>query len=270
MLDVQNTAVCREIRAIECTECATKVLGAPVLTPTTGPAFGIEYLRSSERVRAEASTVAGYDLESLAERNCSMARGYKILAFFALLTLIPFVALVISAMHGRWDAATTFATFFVGLIAADVVVWQGYLIKRQLAFYTYLDLDKEWSSDSMIEARQSVHEPGSDEWDHSRLETMLEFFEKLASLFKLSGDMPFIYQSTLGWYAARYFLYAYEHNQVQYLRKLWKEDNIYRDIEDFFNFYVEKEVGGNRKARQNWKERRLASEEQFWEQERRD
>ena len=122
----------------------------------------------------------------------------------------------------------------------------------------------------VIEARQSVHAPGSDEWDHSRLETMLEFFEKLASLFKLSGDMPFIYRSTLGWYAARYFLYAYEHNQVQYLRKLWKEDNIYRDIEDFFNFYVEKEVGGNRKARQNWKERRLASEEQFWEQERRD
>jgi hypothetical protein len=199
-----------------------------------------------------------------------MARRYKVLAFFALLTLIPFVALVISAMHGRWDAATTFATFVVGLIAADVVVWQGYLIKQQLAFSTYLDLDKEWNSASMIEARQSVHAPGSNNWDHSRLETILEFFEKLASMFKLSGDMPFIYQSTLGWYAAHYFLYADEHDQVQQLRRRWKEQEIYRDIENFFNFYVRQEVGGSRETRQSWIEERLATEDVFWEQERKD
>ena len=50
----------------------------------------------------------------------------------------------------------------------------------------------------MIEARQKVHEPGSKNWDHSRLEVILEFFEKLASMYKLSGDMSFIYESTLG------------------------------------------------------------------------
>jgi len=49
-----------------------------------------------------------------------------------------------------------------------VVVWQGYVIKRQLAFSTYLDLDKEWNSKAMVAARQTVHAPDTDEWDHSR------------------------------------------------------------------------------------------------------
>ena len=61
--------------------------------------------------------------------------------------------------------------------------------------------------------------PAREEWNHSRLEGILEFFEKLASMFKLSGDMPFIYQSTLGWYAAQYFLFAREHGQIKYLRR---------------------------------------------------
>jgi hypothetical protein len=52
--------------------------------------------------------------------------------------------------------------------------------------------------------------PDSEEWDHSRLEAVLESFEKLASMFKLLGDMPFIYQGTLGWYASQYFIFARE------------------------------------------------------------
>jgi len=196
-----------------------------------------------------------------------MARRRIVLPFFALLTLTPFVALAISAMYSRWDAATTFATLFVGLIAADVVVWQGYLIKQQLAFSTYLDLDKEWNSESMIEARQTVHAPASDEWDYSRLEAILEFFEKLASLFKLSGDMPIIYQSTLGWYAAQYFLFAREHGQIQYLRDLWK-DALYRDLETAYTSYLISEVGRSPQAQQAWETKRFTTEETFWEQER--
>jgi hypothetical protein len=116
-----------------------------------------------------------------------MARRH-ILAFLSIMvTLIPLGALIGSIYCRAWEPATTYATLFVGLVAADVVVWQGYLIKRQLTFSTYLDLDKEWNSDEMIKLRQAVHAPASEEWDHSRLEGILEFFEKLASMFKLSG-----------------------------------------------------------------------------------
>jgi hypothetical protein len=168
-----------------------------------------------------------------------------------------------------WDSAATCATLFVGIVAADVVIWQGYLIKRQLAFSTYLDLDNEWNSEEMIKIRQSVHAPTSKAWDHSRLEGILEFFEKFASMFRLSGDMPFVYQSTLGWYAAHYFLYAREHGQITYLRKLW-EDHLYQDLEYLYGFYVKSEVGRNKKAKRSWEVKRLGREDKFWEQERKD
>jgi hypothetical protein len=188
---------------------------------------------------------------------------------FGMVAIFPFVALVISAIHSRWDAAAAYATVLVGFIAAEVVVWQGYLIKRQLAFSTYLDLDKEWNSQEMIKSRRAVRAPGSTEWNHSRLEGILEFFEKVASMFKLSGEMPFIYQSTLGWYAAQYFLFAHEHGQIKYLRDLW-QDSLYQDLEDLYTFYLENEVGRSPKAQQDWKDKRLATEDKFWEQERKD
>jgi hypothetical protein len=187
---------------------------------------------------------------------------------FGLFTLIPLVLLVRSAFCNTWDSATD-ATLFVGMLAADVIVWQGYLIKQQLAFSTYLDLDKEWNSREMIEARKAVHAPGSEHWNHSKLETILEFFEKLAKLFKISGDRSLIYESTLGWYAAQYFLLAREHGQIEYLRELW-QDQLYEDIEDFYNFDLTKAAGRGEKVRKAWEAKRLATEVKFWEQERKD
>ncbi len=53
-----------------------------------------------------------------------------VLVFLTLLSLV----LLIGAIRCRtWDAATTYATLLVGFIAAEVVVWQGTLIKGQLA-----------------------------------------------------------------------------------------------------------------------------------------
>ena len=114
-----------------------------------------------------------------------------------------------------------------------------------------------------------MHAPDSDEWDHSRLETILEFFEKLASLFKLAGDMPFIYQSTLGWYAVRYFLFTREHGQIEYLQNLWKDD-LYQDLKDLYAFYLRAEVGRSQKAQRAWEDQILTTEKRFWEQERTD
>ena len=105
-------------------------------------------------------------------------------AFWALVAAL----LLYYALHCRWDATTAFATLFAGIIAALVILWQIDLVKQQIAFSTYLDLDKEWNSEKMIKVRKAVHAPGSTEWDHSRLEGALEFFEKFALLFILWGD----------------------------------------------------------------------------------
>jgi hypothetical protein len=192
-----------------------------------------------------------------------------VLCILGILTITSFVFMVKSALLCSWEAATTFATLFVGIVAADVVMWQGHLIKLQLAFSTYLDLDKEWNSEDMIEARQTVHAPDSESWNDSRLEAILEFFEKLALLFKVSGDMPLVYRSTLGWYAAQYFLFAREHGQIKHLRQLW-QDEVYQDIEDFYAFYLTKEAGRSQSSRRAWESKRLCTEDKFWKQERKD
>ena len=189
--------------------------------------------------------------------------------FTLVLTLFLLGGMIFAARTISWEAATMWAALLVGLVAAVVVVWQGYLIKQQIVFSTYLDLDKEWNSTEMIEARQRVHEPGTKNWDQSRLEVILEFFEKLASMYKLSGDMPFIYESTLGWYAARYFLFARKHGQIDALRELWKDD-IYRDLENLYTLYLRNEKGRSKKAQEEWETMCLATEERFWKQERKD
>jgi hypothetical protein len=175
--------------------------------------------------------------------------------------------LLISALYCRASEASTFATLFAGIIAADVVAWQGTLIKQQIAFSTYLDLDKEWNSAEMLAARQAVHAPSSEEWDHSRLEAILEFFEKLASMFRLSGEMRFVYESTLGWYASRYFLFAREHGQIEYLRNLW-QDRLYEGLQDLYATYLTGEAGSNRQRQREWEQQILSTEETFWAQER--
>jgi len=116
------------------------------------------------------------------------------------LTAIAFIALVVSTLICRWDVA---ASLMIGLIAAGVIWWQGSLIKRQIAFSTYIEFDKEWNSPDMIKVRKKVRDP-QDRWDDSSLEGALEFFEKLAS-FRLKDvlDAGLIFDSTLGWYAAR-------------------------------------------------------------------
>jgi hypothetical protein len=81
--------------------------------------------------------------------------------------------------------------------------------------------------------------------------------------------MPFIYQSTLGWYAAQYLLFAREHGQIKHLRDLW-QDHLYQDLEDLYSFYVRSEVGRSQKAQRAWEVKRLATEARFLEQERKD
>ena len=198
-----------------------------------------------------------------------MVRKYVVPLLLGTLTVVLLLALVGAAYCRAWIVATAWATLLAGLIAADVVVWQVYLVKRQLAFSTYLDLDKEWNSEEMLEVRRTVHPPDSEQWDYSRLEAILEFFEKLASMFKLSGEMPFVYQSTLGWYAAHYFLFAREHHQIQHLREMWR-DQLYDELENFYKFYVVGEAGSHPEAQRKWELDRLRIEARFWKQERKD
>ena len=59
--------------------------------------------------------------------------------------VIGVAALALAIRFCSWDAV---ATLLASFIAAAVVWWQGVLIKRQLAFSTFIELDKEWNSEN--------------------------------------------------------------------------------------------------------------------------
>lgn len=179
-----------------------------------------------------------------------------------------FAALLIHAGYcGHWDEALVWGTLIAGTVAAGAVLWQGDLIKRQIAFSTYIELDREWNSGDMLNARSHVHVPATDEWDHSHLEAILEFFEKLAMLFDVTAAKPFVFESTLVWYAVRYFLFAREHGQIQKLRDTWQTP-VYGDLERLYARYVRNRAGRGQAKRRDWEEKVLSTERKFWEQER--
>lgn len=188
------------------------------------------------------------------------------ITIIAILLALFSVMLAYEARCGRWDAALVWGTLIAGTVAAGAVFWQGDLIKRQIAFSTYIELDKEWNSAEMIEVRKSIRAPGTDEWDHSRLEGVLEFFEKVARLFDLSGAKPFVFESTLSWYAVRYFLFAREHGQIQKLRDMW-QSNVYGDLERLYARYARERAGRRKGGKRAWEINVLSTEQKFWEQE---
>jgi len=180
--------------------------------------------------------------------------------------VVGFTGLAFAICFGSWDAA---ATLLAGLLAVGVVWWQGSLIKRQLAFSTFVELDKEWNSEEMVKTRKNVRDP-QDHWDISRLEGALEFFEKMAS-FWLTGvlDTDLVCNSTLGWYAAHYFLFA--RVQIKHLRgpDVWN-DYVYGDLERLYKKYLDREVGHSQQDQGAWEAERMKTEKTFWEQERKD
>ena len=121
----------------------------------------------------------------------------------------------------------------------------------------------------MIKARKTVHEPRTETWNDSRLEGILEFFEKLASMFALSGRHAIHLRKHARRYAAHYFLFAREHEQIKHLRALW-DDELYEDLEELYHHYATNEALMTPQIPARWESERLAKEDKFWEQERKD
>ena len=153
----------------------------------------------------------------------------------------------------------------VGLVAAGIIWWQAKLLKRQIALSTFLELDKEWNSEAMIETRKNVRrEDGS--WNISRLEGALEFFEKLSMLESTKAlYKEDVFDSTLIWYLARYFLFA--RDEIARLRSEKWKDNVYTDIEDLYDRFLDREAPS---ARGDWERNCKETEADFWDGERQD
>ena len=173
--------------------------------------------------------------------------------------------LVLSLAYCRWDTA---ATLFVGLAAACVVWWQGTLIKEQIRFQSLIELDKEWNSPEMLKRRETAFDKTAKQYELYKLEGILEFLEKLAS-FKQAGvlDMHLLPYSNLGWYGVRYFFFKREN--IETLRKKWKDENLYEDLKSFYEEYLTLEGGRSDEKRKSYERELESTRDEFTENESR-
>jgi hypothetical protein len=81
--------------------------------------------------------------------------------------------------------------------------------------------------------------------DH--LEQVLEFLEDFSTLsYKVLSDKELVWDSSLGWYASRYFLYSRENNSIKTIRHLWfpgqVDNTYYENLESLYNDYLDYEI----------------------------
>src|SRR5216684_3688790 len=87
-------------------------------------------------------------------------------------------------------------------------------------------LRSSWAED---ELRDRVTD---DDRDFDTLEPLLEFLEEFASLRRQKIlDDELVWDSTIGWHAARYYFYNFDNNNVGWLRSNWMDGTLYQNLE---------------------------------------
>lgn len=141
-------------------------------------------------------------------------------------------------------------TFSIGLLAAIVVYFQIVSLKEQLQAQTLMEYSKQWSSSAMVARRKAaMHLLKYD--DVSRVGVDLEQLEKVLELLEdfstLAEDDKLIWDSSLGWYASRYFYYSYQNKSIKAIREKWgfqdePDETYYEKLEKLYDKYVDNEA----------------------------
>ena len=162
--------------------------------------------------------------------------GHRTDCAFFLMFLLG-VVLLVSPFFGwiemNWEAR---AALFSGLLAGAVVWWQVYLLVRQLAYGTVLELYKEWTSSEMLERRRRAWILDKEAPNPKTIEDVLEFLEKVSTLERDRYITTSLIWDTFGWYVGRYFFYCQE--TIKDLRIYWtlkNDQTLYSDLEQCYN-----------------------------------
>lgn len=189
-----------------------------------------------------------------------------ILLIFFLGTIISVLLLLAIFSIINHSFVTPLLTLLIGGSTIGVIWWQGTLLKEQIQFQSYLELEKEWNSREMLNAREELSKCDPFHVEPYKLEAVLEFLEKF-SLFKKRNamDMDFILSSAIGWYAVRYYYY-YKKN-IESLRELYKDEALYEDLTELYNDYLEHEGCADEKSKNNYEQNMKISRKAFIENE---
>jgi hypothetical protein len=133
-----------------------------------------------------------------------------------------------------------------GAVATAVIIWwQARLLRQQNQLNALLSLQQEWESDRVRKRRSKWAESLNDQPDALlALEPVLEFLEEFAGYWlRRVLDNELIWDSTIGWHAARYYFYSHADGSIDQLRAKWGGDQtLYQNLEKLWKSYVKVEL----------------------------
>lgn len=121
----------------------------------------------------------------------------------------------------------------VGMLAAVatalIILRQARLIREQNQVSALIQLQQQWESPRLHSLRSTW---AWAETDIEALEPILEFLEEFAGFKKrnlLTDEL--IWDTTIGWHAARYYLYNKTNGNIEKIRNGWRDDQIFQNLE---------------------------------------
>ncbi len=127
---------------------------------------------------------------------------------------------------------------------AGIILWQAWLLRIQNQLQALLKLNSTWESKRLLKLRADwARKERTGESKLEESEPLLEFLEEFAGLAERKVlDRRLVWDSTIGWYAARYYLYNKENGKIEQIRTQWGPDpTLYRNLEWLGAGYLEVE-----------------------------
>ncbi len=145
-------------------------------------------------------------------------------------------------------------TYGVGLIGALIIYFQLISIQEQYKIQTLIDYSKQWNTDQMRKNRKNAMKILVHKNVHGKnvnldcLEQVLELLEDFSTLvYKGVIDKKLVWDSSLGWYASRYFYFSEQNNSIREIRRKWcirseEDDTYYENLQTLYDNYLDYEV----------------------------
>jgi hypothetical protein len=151
--------------------------------------------------------------------------------------------------NNLWPTVMTVSTALaaLGSIGTGVIIfWQARLLRIQNQINALLQLNSVWDSDAMLALRSFwAREPEQPD----RAEQVLEFLEEFAGLGRRRIlRKKLIWDSTIGWHAARYYFYNKENGNFDRLKAKWLDETLYQNLDRLWRDYVSVENRERRKT----------------------
>ena len=150
----------------------------------------------------------------------------------------------------------------VGTLATAVIIyWQAGLLRVQNQVYAIMQLNLAWDSREMCSLRSAWADNAD---DAEAVEPILEFLEEFGALLKRDiFNEELVWDSTLGWYAVRYYFYSQENKTVGHLRAKWRDPKLYEHIEGLWQNYRKREDAERRGDEETFEQKLQETRDSF-------